>query len=220
MSEALALFETTPASVPMPHNISPPSVHAALPLEMRDDVTNDELEKMSLDYPAELYNGRVEYKMANLAHGVIQATIATTLNEYLRNNRLGYAVMEVNFRLWPERNKESRIPDIAFVKKERMPKNWLRFPAIAPDLAVEIASPEDKLSKVMKKVEAYLAQGTQIVWLVLVENREVLVCTSQGKQSERNVLTAPELLPGFELRVSEIFADLPGDVEEQEAESH
>jgi Uma2 family endonuclease len=48
---------------------------------------------------------------------------------------------EVNFRLWPERNKESRIPDLAFVKKERMPKNWMHFPAIAPDLAVEIASP-------------------------------------------------------------------------------
>jgi hypothetical protein len=84
MSEALALFEPSPATAPVPQGIAPPAIHAALPLELRDDVTNDELEKLSLDYPAELYNGKAEYKMANPAHGLTQTNIGTAINGYLK----------------------------------------------------------------------------------------------------------------------------------------
>jgi Uma2 family endonuclease len=90
-----------------------------------------------------------------------------------------------------------------------VPEDLRRFPAIAPDLAVEIISPEDNFLKVMNKVDAYLEQGTQIVWVVIADTREALVCTAAGKHSVRDVLTAPELLPGFELPVGKIFEGLP-----------
>jgi Uma2 family endonuclease len=95
------------------------------------------------------------------------------------------------------------------VKKERLPENLQRFPALAPDLAMEIISPGDDFLEVMNKVDSYLSQGTKIVWLIISNTREVLVCTSASKRSVRDVLTAPELLPGFALPVSEIFEDLP-----------
>ncbi len=60
----------------------------------------------------------------------------------------------------------------------------------------------------MEKVDAYLQQGAQIFWIVIPSTREVLVCTAQGKHAVRDKLTAPELLPGFELPVAEIFAGL------------
>ena len=60
----------------------------------------------------------------------------------------------------------------------------------------------------MEKVDAYLQQGTQIVWIVIPSTREVLVCTAQGKHTVRDKLIAPELLPGFELPVADIFAGL------------
>ena len=188
------------------------AVPKEIPLEKRTDVTVDELERMSLPYPAELYNGKVVYKMANPEHGIIQAAIVTKINLYLEKNPAGFAMTETNFRLWPDRPRESRIPDIAFVKKERLPEDLRRFPAIAPDLAVEIISPEDTFETVSHKVDDYLAQGTQIVWLVIPNIREVLVCTAEKKYSVRDVLTAPELLPGFELPVSKIFEGLPAPV--------
>ncbi len=176
-----------------------------LPLEQRTDVTVDELEQMSLPMPAELYNGRVVFKMANPLHAAIQWTIGGELYIYLKKNPIGTAFTEAHFRLWPERGMEARIPDVSFIVKERLPKDWLHYPAMAPDLAVEVLSPTDSFNDMMEKVDEYLQQGTQIVWVVITSTREVLVCTAEGKHTVRDVLTAPNLLPGFELPVKTIF---------------
>ncbi len=186
-----------------------PATRQVIPIEQRTDVTVDELEKTSLLYPAELYDGKVVYKMANPAHGIVQGNITTELNLYLRQNQMGYVMPETNFRLWPNRPDQSRIPDVSFLKKDRMPDDLYHFPAMAPDLAVEIISPEDNFMTVMNKVDAYLEQGTQVVWLIITSTREVLVCTATSKHSVRDVLTAPDLLPGFELPVSKIFEGIP-----------
>jgi Uma2 family endonuclease len=177
-------------------------------LEERTDVTVDELERSSLPHPAELYDGRVVYKMPNYAHGVIHSNLTYALQSYLKGQPVGLISIDANFRLWPNRPRDSRAPDLSFITKERLPQDLTRFLPIAPDLAVEILSPDDVFARVMEKVEAYLQQGAQIVWIVIPDTREVLVCTSQGKYSVRDLLTAPELLPGFELSVSEIFAGL------------
>jgi Uma2 family endonuclease len=177
-----------------------------VPIEQRDDVTVDELERMSLPYPAELYNGRVVYKMANLEHGFIQTNVIGVLRDYLKTHPIGRIASETNFRLWDDRLKESRIPDLCFIAKERVPKDKRRFPDMAPDLAVEIVSEDDSYRKIMEKVNAYLQRGTEIVWVIFASTREVLVCTSEGKHYVRDVLTAPEVLPDFALSVEEIFA--------------
>jgi len=177
-----------------------------LPLEERTDVTVDELEKMSLPMPAELYNGKVVFKMASHVHSVIQATVAGEIYIYLKQQPLGVVTTDENYRLWPERSNQSRIPDVAFVTKQRLPENRRHYLPIAPDLAVEILSPTDSFEATMEKVDEYLRQGTQIVWVVITSTREVLVCTDEGKHTVRDVLTASNLLPGFELPVKTIFA--------------
>ncbi|MGH7492765.1 MAG: Uma2 family endonuclease [bacterium] len=177
-------------------------------LEQRTDVTVDELEGLSLPHPAELYDGRVVYKMPNYAHGLIHSNLDYALRHYLKSRPIGYVSIDANFRLWPNRPRESRAPDLSFILKERLPQDLTRFLPMAPDLAIEILSPDDTFARVMEKVDAYLQQGAQIVWIVIPDTREVLVCTSQGKYSVRDRLTAPELLPGFELQVPEIFTGL------------
>jgi len=179
-----------------------------LPLEQRTDVTVDELEKMSLPMPAELYNGKVVFKMANPLHSAIQAAVSGEIYIYLKQKPIGMVWTEAHFKLWPERDDHARIPDVSFIVKERLPKDWLHYPAMAPDLAVEILSPTDSFEATMEKVDEYLRQGTQIVWVVITSTREVIVCTAEGKHFVKNVLTAPQLLPGFELPVKTIFAGL------------
>jgi Uma2 family endonuclease len=180
----------------------------SLLLEQRTDVTVDELEKMSLPMPAELYNGKVVFKMANPLHAAIQLAVGGELYAYLKKNPIGTAFAEAHFKLWPERDDHARIPDISFIVKERLPKDWLHYPAMAPDLAVEILSPTDSFEATMEKVDEYLRQGTQIVWVVITSTREVLACTTKGKHTVNDVLTAPNLLPGFELPVKTIFAGI------------
>jgi len=179
-----------------------------LPLEQRVDVTVDELEKLALPLPAELYNGKVVFKMANPTHAAIQFTVGGELYIYLKKNPIGKAFTEAYFKLWPERNDEARIPDVSFILKERLPKNFLRIPAMAPDLAVEILSPTDSFEATLEKVDEYLRQGTQIVWVVIASTREAIVCTAKGKHFIKDMLAAPELLPGFELPLSTVFAGL------------
>jgi len=185
------------------------SEELAMPLEYRTDVTVDELERTPMPYPAELYDGKVVFKMASPEHGMIQLKIGKLIDSYLEEHAIGYVMTETNFRLWPDLMDQSRIPDVAFVRKARMPKNLHRFPVLAPDLAVEVVSPEDNYLAVMNKADEYLDQGTEVVWVVNATRREVLVCTRHGKRSVRDVLTAPELLPGFELPVAKIFEGLP-----------
>jgi len=205
MAEAIALLEI---EAPPRESFSRRD-NGNVPLEERTDVTVEELERTSLPYPAELYNGKVVFKMASPEHGILQGRIVTSLNLYLEQKQIGYAMTETNFRLWPQRSDQSRIPDIAFVRKDRLPEDLHSYPVLSPDLAIEVVSPEDNFTKVMNKVDAYLEQGSQLVWLVLPARREVLVCTPANTYSVRDVLTAPELLPGFELPVSKIFEGLP-----------
>jgi len=179
-----------------------------IPLEERTDVTVDELEKLSLPFPAELYNGKVVFKMPSPAHAIIQNKIGHEIENYLESNPIGVAMGNGNYRLWPERNKESRAPDVSFILNDRLPKDLFRYPSIAPDLAVEILSLGNDFEDMMEKVDEYLAQGAKLVWVVICRRREVLVCTAQSKYIVKDKLTAPELLPGFELAVKDIFVGL------------
>ncbi len=179
-----------------------------IPLEQRTDVTVDELERLSLPFTAELYDGKVVFKMANFAHGVIQNNIGTALGNYLKTNPIGLVSDDADYRLWPERKRESRVPDLSFILKDRLPKDLFRYLPLTPDLAIEILSPDDSFEDMIEKVDEYLSQGTKLVWIIICRTREVLVCTAQSKYSVRDMLTAPEFLPGFELPVRDIFVGL------------
>lgn len=188
------------------HATEPLVAEQEIPLEQRTDVTVEELEKLSIS--AELYDGKVVFKINTLAHGVIQANIGTEIGNYLDSHPIGLVGSNANYRLWPENNRESRAPDVSFILKERLPKDLFCFPRMAPDLAVEILSFDDSFEDMMGKVDEYLSQGAKLVWVVITRTREVLVCTAQSKYIVKDKLTAPELLPGFELPVPEIFVGL------------
>lgn len=149
--------------------------------------------------------GRGDGVINFLTDGFIQGNFCTEIKLYLRQHPVGDAVAETNFQLWPDRPKESRIPGIAFVKKDRVPEDQQHIPAMAPDIAIEILSPSDNFFDILDKVDEYLQQGTKVVWLVISRTREVMVCTKEKKFYVSDILTAPDLLPGFELPVSRLF---------------
>jgi Uma2 family endonuclease len=202
-------ISTAPVEIPKPVETAEEFISGQeIPLEQRTDVTVDELEKLSLPFPAELYNGKVVFKMPNLGHAIIQNNIGRKIGNYLETNPVGVVGGDTNYRLWPERNRESRAPDVSFILKDRLPKDLFRYPSIAPDLAVEILSPGDSFEDVMDKVDEYLLQGVKLVWVVICRRREVLVCTTQSKHIVKDKLAAPEFLPGFELPIKDIFTGL------------
>ena len=103
-----------------------------------------------------------------------------------------------------------RSPDVSFLRAERTKQIDLNtdIPG-APDIAVEVLSPSDTVSVMRRKIRPYFAAGAQCVWVVYPETREVEVWREAGKPQivlqETDLLDAPDLLPGFSIRVGILF---------------
>ncbi len=143
-------------------------------------------------------------------HGKIVIRLGHMLHQHVEEKSLGGVGTEVGFRLTRDPDTV-RAPDIAFVAQNRLPKGTAveKFVEFAPDLAVEVLSPEDTVSGVQKKVEEYLAAGVPLVWLVGPANRKVTVYRSLQDikiLSVEQQLDGGDILPGFSVQIAQIFA--------------
>lgn len=155
----------------------------------------------------EIVNGVPEEKeMPGARHGMVAMRLAIRLGSFVEANQLGVAFTEVNFNL----GHNERIPDLSFVATERIPPEGVPEGVwqIPPDLAVEIISPNDLHEKVSNKVLEYLEAGVKQVWIVSPEIRTVTIFRSMEQVqvfSGDKVLESPDLLPGFQCPLKEIF---------------
>lgn len=139
-------------------------------------------------------------------HARIRAEIAAVLRNFVRPRALGAVLVEAGFRLDCD---TVRAPDVSFIRAERAntanPRS--RFEG-APDLAVEVISPSETASGIAHKVRQYLRAGA-LVWVVYPDDSTVHVFEPSKVArvlDAEDLLEAPSLLPGFSVRVSELFA--------------
>ncbi len=162
----------------------------------------------------ELVRGEViELAPANDEHGEIASNVDTAFNNYSRRRGIGRTRVETGYRL--EQNPDTvRGPDISFMLLPRGPGVMLtrRFVPNAPDIAVEVVSPSNTAAEIERKVDEYLAAGSQRVWVVYpatrIATRRVIIHHPDGTTityTGNDVITDEELLPGFSLPLSEIF---------------
>ncbi len=145
---------------------------------------------------------------------------ANKLSEALSKEAQGVSLVETPFVLSDAENpnwiRGSRIPDVMFIKQARFDAYCANTPdwddkplALVPDLAVEFISPTDKYADVIQKIDTYLQDGVQIVWLINSQNRTVVVYQSDSKQNTvlnlDDRLEGGTVLPGFEIAVAQIF---------------
>jgi Uma2 family endonuclease len=106
-----------------------------------------------------------------------------------------------------------RGPDVSFVSRDREAtiKAVRGFIPGAPDLAVEVRSPDNTLVELLVKANEYLDAGARLVWIVDPPTRSVLVKRPgrpAATQSVDDMLDGGDLLPGFSLPLSRVFAEL------------
>jgi Uma2 family endonuclease len=79
----------------------------------------------------------------------------------------------------------------------------------APVLAVEILSPNNTVEEIDEKIEQYLKAGVSLVWIVDTRDRTVTIYRP-GQEPEfvnaRQELSGEPELPGFRVRVADLFA--------------
>jgi Uma2 family endonuclease len=141
-------------------------------------------------------------------HGTIVVQLILLIGGYVREKRLGQVFTEVGFII--AANPDTvRAPDVAFVRRESVGSTPLRgFWNGAPDLAVEVLSPEDRPSEVREKIEEYLAGGVEVVVVVdpdgatLDVHRRGEAVLTLGIEDE---LDLGDVVAGFRCRVREVF---------------
>lgn len=148
---------------------------------------------------------------ASSPHGLVAMRIGARLDEHVRCTALG-AVFAADTGFLLERNPDTvRAPDVAFVRIDRIPDppppGW--FPG-APDLAVEVVSPTDRYADVESKARQWLAAGATAVWIANPVTRTLVVLRAAEARvlGPDDELAADDLLPGFAVRVRDLFPDL------------
>ena len=135
--------------------------------------------------------------------------LAVAIANHVDSHRLGTVVAaETGFVL--ARDPDTvRAPDVAFLRASRPSGPQRGYYPGAPDLAVEVLSPDDRPGYVREKVAEWLEAGTLAVWVIDPRTRTVTI-HSAGKQAsvleESDLLTGGSLLPGFALAVRDLFA--------------
>lgn len=156
----------------------------------------------------ELVNGQWEAKeMAGLKHGETIMRLGARLQLFIEEKELGKLYSpDTTFTI----GSNQRLPDLAFVTAARLPPEEEQYGIgqFAPDLVVEVVSPNDFWEKVEAKIADYFAAGVREAWVVSLNLRKVNVYHSSTQVTiltEAEELTNPALLPGFSCRVRDIF---------------
>ncbi len=144
-------------------------------------------------------------------HGRIAGKILRRVGNHVEASRLGetYAA-ETGFLL--ERDPDTvRGADVAYVSVERLARivdEDKHFP-FAPDLVVEVRSPNDRDPEIEEKTELWLAAGSRLVWNVDPVARTVTVHRPGARPlllTETDEIDGADVLPGFRCRVADFFA--------------
>jgi len=159
----------------------------------------------------EWINNRVVPKVSpKPPHALAQARFATALGAWADERGKGMVGTEMHFQVRPLGEiGRTLVPDVAFVSFERVPVKTLEsneVPHAAPDVVVEVRSPDDLQADIDEKVRVYLASGTRVLFLVDPERKDVQVVDVTGLRvvREPDVVTH-ESLEGFSLPVATLF---------------
>lgn len=162
---------------------------------------------------SELVKGQlIDMAPAGALHGGIASELNLQIRNFVKEHQLGYVgAAETGFVLFrdPDEGDTVRAPDVSFVRTERLPKQIPDgYFELAPDLAVEVVSPNDRAGDIDEKVEDYLRAGIPLIWFVYPKSRSVHVYTQTTVERLHGdeLLDGQDVLPGFQLKIADIFA--------------
>lgn len=181
----------------------PPTVPSALSAE--------ELLDLSLpDKQAELVRGTlIVRELPGYQHGLVACAIAARLGEFVAANSLGVMLAAgTGFKLFSNPDTV-RAADAAYLSRHRAPdlppSGYL---ALAPDLAVEVMSPNDRAGEIQAKVSDWLTAGSRLVWVIDPPRECAVVYREDGSVDllvNQDALSGEDVLPGFSCSMEDIW---------------
>jgi len=144
-------------------------------------------------------------------HGEIESNFTVVLKGFVRQHHLG-KVMGGEVGIYTQRGPDTvRGADVLFISNERYAMvQATAFLDVAPDLIVEVMSPDDRWNRVMEKLTEYFEIGVKLVWIADPETQTVYAyrsLTDVQRFSKGQQLSGGDVLPGFSVSVAELFTD-------------
>lgn len=161
----------------------------------------------------ELVDGVLVEKPMGYLESIIAIRIAAALQSLVAARNLGFVSGEAGMmRLLAGL---IRIPDVAFVSRERLPGGKVPtepIPQLVPNLAVEVLSASNTPAEMHRKLGEYFEAGVELVWLIDLRSRSATVYTSPEfaqRIEQDGSLDGGTVLPGFSLALRDLFNGLP-----------
>lgn len=174
-------------------------------------MTADELLKSQIpNKRTELKQGMlVVREPAGYTHGRVTMDLTRLLTTHVEASGGGQLLAAGTGFLITQSPDTIRAPDIAFFRRERVPDpEPVGFSDAAPDLVVEVLSPEERPLEIQLRVGEWLSAGTQLVWVVDPRRGTVHVYRSDGTEEfvgPTGALNGEDQLPGFICPLDAIF---------------
>ncbi len=173
-------------------------------------ITGEELAHMPDVELVELIEGRIApMTPTGEAHGGYEGNFYSEMRDFVQTRQLGKVrVGEVG--IYIRRNPDTiRAADVLYISNDRYAqKQSASFLDVAPELVVEVLSPDDPWSAVTQKLRDYFAAGVQLIWVADPQTRTVYAyrsLTDVREFTETDDLPGDDILPGFAVKVATLF---------------
>ncbi len=174
-------------------------------------VTPEELLAMPDGKSYELVDGQLVERSVGMESSWVGTQLVTRLDQFCRQNRIGWVFQsDTGYQCFSHEPSRVRKPDASLVRYGRLPgeilpRGWCK---IAPDLVVEVVSPNDTVDDLEDKLEDYRKVAVPLIWVIYPRLRTARIHHADGSTSylhEHEELTGGDLIPGFRCPLREIF---------------
>jgi Uma2 family endonuclease len=161
----------------------------------------------------ELLDGRPVTRTVSVRSAIVAGEVFGALAEYARPCGAWAFPGGLGYACFPNRPDHVRRPSASYVRAGRLtdgPELRVEFAPVAPDLVVEVISPDDRAGGVNQKVQEWLEAGVRLVWLIDPEARTVFAYHRDRPATadivrEADTLTGDPVLPGFAVPAADLF---------------
>lgn len=175
-------------------------------------ITGEALAEMGDIGRCELVEGKIiMHSPTGWRHGKYESRFGYMLKNFVDEHSLG-EVLVGEVGVYTGRNPDTiRGVDVIFISNERLAQvKSASFLDVAPELVIEVMSPDDRWTEVQQKIREYFSIGVRLVWVADPAGKSVSVYRSLTDVrifTENDVLSGEEALHGFSISVANLFAD-------------
>jgi Uma2 family endonuclease len=150
----------------------------------------------------------------NFEHENICIRLSSAMHNFNQTHKLG-VVLGSSAGFWMH-NRNCRAPDISFIPRERLQQAGFTtrtrqfFPG-APDLAIEVLSPNTSRREIDDRLRDFFSSGTQLAWLINPELEAVEICYALDNRKLLGPgaeLDGEHLMPGFRYPITDLFREI------------